>query len=183
MEAGRGVGRAEGGRGGRAGARRVWRGPVGAGGSAGARRGAVGASGRAATGTGGHTGRGEAGTGVIGSVVGVLVFLLLLLFAVQVLVGLYATTVVTATAYDAAKTAAGATARHSDGAQARAVADARRRLGRLGEQAEFTWSTSPDSLALTVRAPRPRLLPRSLVGALGPPDVVRTVRVRVETVR
>lgn len=112
-----------------------------------------------------------------------LVFLLLLLFAVQVLVGLYATTVVTATAYDAAKTAAGAAARSSEGGQARAVADARRRLGRLGEQAEFTWEATPDTLALTVRAPRPRLLPRSLVGALGPPDVVRTVRVRVEAVR
>jgi hypothetical protein len=119
----------------------------------------------------------------MGSVVGVLVFLLLLLFAVQVLVGLYATTVVTATAYDAAKTVAGAAARGSDDAQGRAVADARSRLGRLGEEAQFTWAATPDAVALTVRAPRPRLLPRSLVGALGPPDVVRTVRVRLETVR
>ncbi|HVF73947.1 MAG TPA: hypothetical protein VM938_02765 [Acidimicrobiales bacterium] len=123
------------------------------------------------------TERGEDGTGIIGTVVGVLIFLSLLLFAVQVLVGLYATTVVSAAAYDAAKTVAGADA----GADSRAVAvdGARRRLGRVGEQASFTWGEAPDVVVLTVRAPRPQFLP----GGLGLPDVVRTVRVRVEEVR
>ena len=121
----------------------------------------------------------EDGTGVIGTVVGVLIFLSLLLFAVQVLVGLYATTVVSAAAYDAAKTVAGADAGGTAAARGAAVADARRRLGRVGDQATFTWGEAPDSIVLTVRAPRPRFLPASL----GLPDVVRTARVRVEAVR
>lgn len=116
------------------------------------------------------------------------VFLALLLFAVQVLVGLYATTVVSAIAYDAAKTVAGADAVSSPGgsraaAQARATADARRRLGRVGDGASFTWTTTGDAVVLTVRAPRPRVLPAALVGGVAPPDVVRTVRVRIEAVR
>jgi hypothetical protein len=123
------------------------------------------------------TERGEDGTGIIGTVVGVLIFLSLLLFAVQVLVGLYATTVVSAAAYDAAKAVAGA----DGGLEAREVAveDARRRLGRVGERASFAWGESPDAVVLTVRAPRPQFLPASL----GLPDVVRTARVRIEAVR
>lgn len=104
---------------------------------------------------------------------GVTVFLTLLLFAVQVLVGLYATTVVTAAAYDAAKSVAGADRQATDVA----VATARRRIGPLGDRAEFDWAIDDDVVALTVRAPRPTLLP------LVSPDVVRTVRVRVESVR
>lgn len=132
--------------------------------------------------------RAEAGAGVIGTVVGVFVFLALLLFAVQVLVGLHATTVVTAVAYDAAKVVAGADAASASGggqaaAQARATADARRRLGRVGDGASFTWATAGDAVVLTVRAPRPRVLPTALVGGVTPPDVVRTVRVRIEAVR
>lgn len=135
-----------------------------------------------------HTGRAEVGAGVIGTVVGVFVFLALLLFAVQVLVGLHATTVVTAVAYDAAKTVAGADAASASGggrgaARARATADARRRLGRVGDDASFTWSATGDAVVLTVRAPRPRVLPAALVGGVAPPDVVRTVRVRVEAIR
>ena len=115
-------------------------------------------------------------------------FLALLLFAVQVLVGLHATTVVTAVAYDAAKTVAGADAASAVGggrsaAQARATADARRRLGRVGDDASFTWGATGDAVVLTVRAPRPRVLPAALVGGVTPPDVVRTVRVRIEAVR
>ena len=104
---------------------------------------------------------------------GVTVFLTLLLFAVQVLVGLYATTVVTAAAYDAAKSVAGADRQ----APEVAVATARRRIGALGGQARFSWAIDDDVVALTVRAPRPTLLP------LVSPDVERTVRVRVESLR
>ena len=119
------------------------------------------------------SGAGEAGTGVIGTVVGVLLFLSLLLFAVQVLVGLYATTVVTAAAYDAAKAVAGADRPSVDGAEHAA----RRRIGRLGERATFAWDVDTEVVSLTVRAPRPVLMP------FAPDDVVRTVRVRVESVR
>ena len=115
----------------------------------------------------------NAGTGVIGTVVGVTMFLTLLLFAVQVVLGLYATTVVTAAAYDAAKSVAGA----DRPSPSSAVDVARRRIGALGDRAVFTWAIDDDTVALTVRAPRPTLLP--LVSF----DVVRTVRVRVESVR
>lgn len=104
---------------------------------------------------------------------GVLVFVSLLLFAVQVLVGLYATTVVTAAAYDAAKAVAGADRPPVDVAEAAA----RRHIGRSGDRASFRWAVDDDVVSLTVRAPRPTLLP------LMADDVVRTVRVRVESLR
>ena len=116
---------------------------------------------------------GERGTGLIGTVVGVLVFLSFLLFATQLVLSLYATSVVTAVAYDAAKTVAGADAGASDDARREATVVARRALGRLGEQVELRWSTDGDDVVLRVRAPR-----ASLLG-----DVERTVRVRVEAVR
>lgn len=104
---------------------------------------------------------------------GVLLFLGMLLFAVQVLVGLYATTVVTAAAYDAAKAVAGA----DRPATEVAVDRARQRIGRLGDRATFSWAIDGEAVALTVRAPRPTVLP------LVAEDITRTVRVRVESVR
>lgn len=115
----------------------------------------------------------EGGTGLVGTVVGVLVFLTFLLFAAQLVLALHATSVVTAVAYDAAKTVAGSDAGASDAAQREATAAARRSLGRLGGEVEFHWSRQGDDVVLRVRAPRP-----SLLG-----DVERTVRVRIEAVR
>ncbi|HUP70268.1 MAG TPA: hypothetical protein VM142_10695 [Acidimicrobiales bacterium] len=119
---------------------------------------------------------------MISSMVGVLVFLLLLLFAVQVLYGLYATSVVTAVTYDAAKSVAG-----SDGGD-EAMAEAQRRatgqLGRYGDEVSFDWALSDDdAVRLTVRARRPSFFPRELVGDSFLGQIVRTVRVRVEKVR
>ena len=113
------------------------------------------------------------GTGLIGTVVGVLVFLSFLLFAAQLVLSLYATSVVTAVAYDAAKTVAGADAGATGAAQRQATVAVRRSLGRLGDRAELQWSREGDDVVLRVRASR-----ASLLG-----DVERTVRVRVETVR
>jgi hypothetical protein len=119
--------------------------------------------------------RGDDGTGVVGTVVGVFFFLTLLLFAVQVLLGLYATTVVTAATYDAAKAVAGAS-----GPTVGVAEDvARRRIGRLGDQASFAWVLDGDVIVLTVRVPRPVLLPLPMASH----EVVRTVRVRVEAVQ
>ena len=115
----------------------------------------------------------ERGSGVLGTVVGGLVFLTFLFFAVQVVLGLYATSVVTAVAYDAAKTVAGAAAGGTEEAQRAATTAARRDLGRLGADAEFSWRREGDDVVLRVRAPR-----SSVLG-----DVVRTVRVRMESVR
>ncbi len=110
-------------------------------------------------------------------------FLGLLLFAVQALFNLYATSVVTAVAYDAARRVAvadGGTA--SIGA---AEADARRALGRYGERVTFDWSGTDDGqvVVLSVHARNPtRLLP-ALAGPLAFDEIDRTVRVRVETFR
>jgi hypothetical protein len=119
----------------------------------------------------------------VGTFIGVAIFLVLVLFATQVLFGLYATSVVTAATYDAAKTVAGADAGGEVSARADAEANARSQLGRFGDDVRFDWQPAADTVALTVRAPRPSLLPRALVSGVGLGDIVRTVRVRSERVR
>lgn len=122
-------------------------------------------------------GRGEAGTGIVGTFVGGLVLLVLLLFAVQVAIGLYTDSVLSAVAYDAAKSVAGADAAARPDAAEAATRDARRSLGRIGARARFEWAVEGDDVVLRVAAPRPRLV------LAGLPDVQRTVRVRIEAVR
>ncbi|MDP8969034.1 MAG: hypothetical protein M3N52_00690, partial [Actinomycetota bacterium] len=61
---------------------------------------------------------GEAGTGLVSSLAGITAFLGFLLPAVQVLIHLYATSVVSAAAFDAARLASGASG--ADAAAARA---------------------------------------------------------------
>lgn len=133
-------------------------------------------------GGGGHRTRGaagEAGAGIISSVLGVFVFLLLMLFAVQVLYGLYATSVVTAVTYDAAKAVAGSDG--GDAARAEAERRATDQLGRYGDDVRFVWARSgEDAVRLEVTARRPSFLPRELVGDSFLGDIVRTVRVRRE---
>ncbi|MEO7443411.1 MAG: hypothetical protein ABIW46_07760 [Acidimicrobiales bacterium] len=124
--------------------------------------------------------RAEQGTGVVSSFIGAAMFLVLVLFAVQVLFGLYSTSVVTAVTYDAATTVAGAT---GPGATGDAEANARNQLGRYARDVEFTWDVGADVVRLTVRARRPTVLPRALVDGAGLGDIERTVLVRVERVR
>jgi hypothetical protein len=126
------------------------------------------------------------GVGLISSAAGILVFLVFVLFAVQLLFGLYASSTVTAVANDAALRAA--TSASPD--VARIEADARRTLGRIGDEATFTWATDDadgdgddDTVVLEVVAHPPRFIPRSIGGALGLDDVRRTVRVRQEEFR
>ncbi len=111
-----------------------------------------------------------------------MVFLGLLLFAVQALFNLYATSVVTAVAYDAARRVAVADGGPSS--TAGAEADARRALGRYGGRVTFDWSGSDgETVVLSVHARNPtRLLP-SMAGPLAFDEIERTVRVRVEEFR
>lgn len=120
---------------------------------------------------------------MISSLVGVVVFLLFVLFAVQVLYGLYATSVVSAIAFDAAKVVAGAD--HGRGAAAldRAEAAARSKLGPYARDVAFAWRVDDESVRLTVQAVRPSFLPRALTGPVGLDDIERTVRVRTERLR
>jgi hypothetical protein len=117
----------------------------------------------------------------------VTVFLALLLVAVQLLWNLYATTVVSAVAFDAARVVAGSGptggGAPDDAAARRAVAEsaARRLLGRYGRRVTFDWSGSDDdTVALRVRADNPSFVVRAWAGSLGFDHIDRTVRVRVE---
>ncbi len=125
----------------------------------------------------------EEGVGVVGTVVGVLVFLVMVLFAAQVLLGLYTTSVVTAATYDAAKTVAGADASTAVAARADAESNARSQLGSFGRDVTFSWGPGSETVRLTVRAPRPTVLPHALARGMGLGDIVRTVHVRAERVR
>lgn len=127
---------------------------------------------------------GEDGAGVLGTVLGAGVFLAFLLFAVQVLVGLYTGSVLNAVTYDAAKAVAG-----SDGgpaAQADAEANAVAQLGDYGADVDFTWDpegVDPAVVRLRARGPRLTFLPAALTGPVGLDDIVRTVTVRREQVQ
>ncbi|MDQ1402568.1 MAG: hypothetical protein QOG03_884 [Actinomycetota bacterium] len=132
--------------------------------------------------------RGEDGTGLIASTAGIMVFLVLLLLAVQVLFNLYATSAVTAAAYDAARIVAGADvasgAPSLEAARADAEAGAQRTLGRYSSRTRFDWNVDdPDVVQLHVVAQNPGFLPIALRRPLGFDRVDRTVRVRVERVR
>lgn len=121
---------------------------------------------------------------MLSAAAGVTVFLVLLLFAVQVLTNLYATSAVTAAAYDAAR----AVASFPDGAnRAAAAASAEERarevLGRFGDRVTFEWDVTGDRfVVLHVRADNHTArfagLPLDAVST-----VDRTVRARVECFR
>lgn len=125
----------------------------------------------------------EAGTGLFPTVAGVAVFLTLLLLAVQIIFDLYATSAVTASAFDAARIVAGAGAEQRAEAADAAAEDARRSLGRYGTRTNFTWSIDSDDVVLHVVASSPSFLPHSLRRPLGVDRVDRTIRVRIERVR
>lgn len=110
-----------------------------------------------------------------------MVFLLFLLLAVQVVYNLYATSAVTAAAYDGARMASGADGAGDPSAHARAESHVRGILGRYGrERVSFEWIDDPTDTVLTVRATNPSFLPRLLRAPLGLDEVERTVRVRTE---
>ncbi len=114
--------------------------------------------------------------------VGVLVFLLLLLLAVQVIYNLYATSAVTAAAFDGARLAAGADGHGETSAgQEAAAAHVREVLGEYGaERVAIRFTPDPDDIVLTVEANNPSFLPVALRAPLGFDRIERTVRVRIE---
>jgi hypothetical protein len=129
------------------------------------------------------TARRDRGSGLISTALGVLVFLLFLLFAVQLLFSLYAASTVTAVANDAAQRAAA----RSAPPLAILESEARANLGQIGSEAAFDWSRDDtdgdgvdDTVVLQVIAAPPRFVPRSIGGAVGLGEIERTVRVRLE---
>lgn len=126
-------------------------------------------------------GEGDDGTGLIGAVSGLAVFLALLLSAMQLVVGLQATSATTGVAFDGAHLVAAAPAEAEHAARTEAEGTMRRLLGRFGERLRFDWSGSgPDVVVLRVRGPLPHILPPSLAGPLGYAELDRTVRVQRE---
>jgi len=131
----------------------------------------------------------DRGAGLIGTIAGVLVFLGFLLFAVQLLVNLYATSAATSAAFDGARLVAGHRTDHgSADAVARARVEAERRmrseLGDLGDQVTFDWSGSDAGvIAVRIQGPAPRFLLPGLGGPLGFDQIDRTARVRIEVTR
>lgn len=120
---------------------------------------------------------------MIGSIVGVTAFLALLMFAVQLALNLYATSTVTAAAFDAARIVAGA-----DGGVAAEAAAAAHLRGMLDGNPDIAlsweyWDTDAepgvDVVALTVEVDHPTRLLR--VMPIPYQHIVRTVTVRMES--
>ncbi len=112
---------------------------------------------------------------MISTLAGIAVFLALLFFAVHLLLNLYATSVVTAVTWDAARIAAG-----ESGTAAAAEAHARGLLGERAEDVDFQWGASGDAITLKVTASNPNLLWPGLMSSVGVEGIERTVIVRVE---
>lgn len=129
---------------------------------------------------------GDRGAGVLSAAFGLLVFLLLLLFAVQVVHGLYATSVVTGAAYDAARTVAGYDSAADRAAAAReAEAVLRERLPGYDAASlvvEWVDLSDPDEVTLVVHAVHRSAWPRAL-DPLDLGELHRTITVRAEEVR
>ena len=131
--------------------------------------------------------RSARGTGVYGSAFGFTVFLIFLLFAVQLLFGLYVRTTVTAVAADLVRRAAHEGAAGLDDSRLVAYREqARSRLGSYADDATFDFSLldadadgRDDTVVVHVDADLPNLLPTRLVPA-SPTRFHRSMRARIE---
>ncbi len=124
----------------------------------------------------------ERGGGPISVWIGFSVFLVMLLFAVQVLFNLYAASVVTAVSYDAARRVAGSEG--GPGYIAEAEEQARQALGRYAGRVTFDWSgTTQEEVVLRVQSDNPSVLLAVAAGPAAFDQLDRTIRVRVERFR
>jgi hypothetical protein len=132
---------------------------------------------------------GDAGTGLIATFAAVLVFLAFLLFAVQLLISLFATSAVTSAAFDGARMVAGARTAHRDPGSvlaARRLAESRMRaeLGTFGATVRFDWSGSDDQeVQVRIEGDAPRFFFPGLQHLAGSDHIDRSARVRVEAWR
>lgn len=112
-------------------------------------------------------------------------FLLVLLFAVQLLVNLYATSTVTAAGLDAARVVAAKDVDHLDAgsvaaAQGRAESRFRSLLGGAADRAVLTWASDASTVRLRVVMEAPTFLPRALGHRVAFGEIDRTFEVHVE---
>lgn len=131
--------------------------------------------------------RGDRATGVFGTAFGFTVFLVFLLFTVQLLFGLYVRTTVTAVATDLAQQAANEGPGALDPSRRAFYEDeARRRLGDYADDASFEFALidvdrdgRDDTVAVHVDAALPTLLPARWIPG-SPTTFERTMRARLE---
>jgi Flp pilus assembly protein TadG len=126
----------------------------------------------------------QRGSGVFGTMFGLFIFLLLLMVSVNVIYALYARSMVTNAALDAARDVAGyGAAADRDAARAAEDAEFRARIA-LGNDAHLEWSADdPDVVVVRVVASTPSLMPRGLADVFGIGGTDREIRVRVERER
>jgi hypothetical protein len=122
------------------------------------------------------------GSGLVTLTGALLVFLLLLFFAVQLTVNLYARSQVTAAGFDAARRVAGY---ENDGRRNAATVEAETRLrsmlGSMGDDIRVEWDLSdPDAVRLRLMLEPPSVAPALVRGAVGLDVVDRTIVVRTE---
>jgi hypothetical protein len=124
--------------------------------------------------------RGEDGVGPIATVFGVAIFLGFLMLATQVLVHLYASSTVSAVAFDVARRAS------ADGAGcAGAPARAYQLLGTYGDPATVSVTCAEDGemRSVTITGPTPARMVDAFGAALGTDRIERTASVRIEQFR
>lgn len=129
----------------------------------------------------------DRGAGLLSTSAGFLVFMLMLLAAVQIMFNLYATSLVTGAAYDAARQVASfdSSADRCAGATA-AEASFLASLGDYGAggHASLQWTcTDPSVVKARVQAQHPSILPKDLAGLSSLANLDRTIEVRVESLR
>lgn len=125
---------------------------------------------------------GDHGIGVVSSVAALTSFIVLLLFATQLLLSLHARTVVASAAHEGARVAA--TDPASPDARRRGEQQARQLLGAMGASASFDWSRSTDDeVVVRVEVDAPRVIAALRDPASRSTHVERTARVRVERLR
>ena len=128
-------------------------------------------------------GRSDSGAGLVSTIFGFGIFVVTLLIALQVSVGLWRRSAVSAAAYDAARIVAGSDAGATPDATSAADEQLRRELGPAAERAVIEWSLGTDTVRLTVRVPEPSLLPPLLSHPLDLDWITSGVVVRRERVR
>jgi hypothetical protein len=120
----------------------------------------------------------EDGSSAITTVFGVLIFLGFLMLATQVLVHLYATSTVSAVAFDTARRAA---AQGADCDSIEASQHVRRALGGYGDRIDEPLCTSDATqTVVTITGPTPARMVDAFGGGLGLDRIERTARVRTE---
>jgi hypothetical protein len=127
---------------------------------------------------------------MVSSLAGLTVFLLYMLLAVQVLVGLYATSTIRATLHDAASRASAGGTGTGPADLARLSDQAEASLGAMGDRTDIVLRLVDDDgdgtgdvvVGEAVSVP-PRFVPRSVGGMVGFEEIRASVRVRVERFR